>query len=170
MTPWTSRSWRLCELPLPSIPRRRNLERERSCRITYQPLFNKLHRSAGKFAILSFSLRRVDASDQSSRCDPRTLAGAAFILSFASQALGLIHPRFLVYHAPLVWKLSRPELWRPLTSFFLTSPQLVCRSYIQEFSHGHALTQALGNNYGYIFSWVDTIKFEYESSENLRAS
>lgn len=54
----------------------------------------------------------------------RTLAGTAFLLSFASQALGLIHPRFLIYHAPLVWKLSRPELWRPLTSFFLTSPKL----------------------------------------------
>ncbi|KAL7276591.1 hypothetical protein RUND412_000394 [Rhizina undulata] len=50
----------------------------------------------------------------------RVYAGLTFLLSLSANALGLIYPSTLVFWAPSVFNYSRPEIWRPLSSFMLT--------------------------------------------------
>ncbi|KAI5778631.1 Der1-like family-domain-containing protein [Geopyxis carbonaria] len=54
----------------------------------------------------------------------RTLALGAATLSFASLAANLIDPMHLIYYSPAVFNTRRPEVWRLVTSFLLTGPQL----------------------------------------------
>jgi len=54
----------------------------------------------------------------------RTLAGATIILSFSSIALGLFNPALLIYYPGYVWTLGQPQIWRLVTSFFLSGPGL----------------------------------------------
>jgi len=54
----------------------------------------------------------------------RVFAGLTFLLSFSSYILklGVVHPYYLTWYAPMVFNTTRPEIWRIATSFMITRP------------------------------------------------
>jgi Derlin-2/3 len=53
------------------------------------------------------------------------LAGATLLISFSSLVLRIVNPMHFIYIAPMVFSWQRLQLWRLVTSFLLSGPNLV---------------------------------------------